>query len=307
MRFLLCFAVVLLHCLPTSDAGNPGILVVFIASLCRGAVPFFFVASGYFVRAAEGATLISIARPLQRLLPVYVVWMLIYAVASMLGSGSAFYLSVRSLLAGGGAFHLWFLPVLGFCLAVLPLAVATVGRCLTAALCLAAAFANIMFVAYRSVLHLPEIGGTRLMMAPLLVYSGMEFARHGWKLNVRLAALLILGAWAATFAEELFIAALTHQPVISHSSGFATFALGMATFAFARALPDSRILASLAKLGQVSLGIYVSHLLFVRLLGPLVGRYGLPQETLLAVSAFVLSTILCVCVARVDWLRRLVS
>ena len=63
----------------------------------------------------------------------------------------------------------------------------------------------------------------------------------------------------------------------------------------------------MVRLGQVSLGIYVTHLFFIRALTPLFGNTTLPQAALLAFASLTLSTILSLMMSRIRALRWLVS
>src|SRR5579871_5387502 len=84
-RYLLAYLVVLLHSLPGNAVTADAVWPFWLSSICRAAVPFFFVASGYFLKPAPG--LAAVLKPLKRLLPVYAFWFAIYAIWDVLQGG----------------------------------------------------------------------------------------------------------------------------------------------------------------------------------------------------------------------------
>src|SRR5206468_1666073 len=73
--------VVSLHSLPRGGTGAS-----IIGMVCRCAVPFFLIASGYLQNPPERLALQVLSRPLWRLLPIYLFWMAVYyAVAGVSG------------------------------------------------------------------------------------------------------------------------------------------------------------------------------------------------------------------------------
>lgn len=102
----LCAAVVILfHALP-SKPPVPAWAADF-ATICFMAVPFFFISSGYFLRAAKRFNVGLVYRPVRRLLPIYLFWMLAYCLLLKLIPLQAWSFSARDLLWGGSAYHLW--------------------------------------------------------------------------------------------------------------------------------------------------------------------------------------------------------
>ncbi len=133
-RYLMCFAVALLHALPSVEGLTAETWATLTASVCRGAVPFFFIASGFFMRVPATWKMEIVARPLGRLLPIYAIWFLVYHVIEAVSLGRFAFPSIRDLITGGAGFHLWFIPVLGLTLSATPTAIILVGpRATTAA------------------------------------------------------------------------------------------------------------------------------------------------------------------------------
>jgi surface polysaccharide O-acyltransferase-like enzyme len=305
-RYLLCLAVALLHSLPGTAGHTTAIGATLIASACRAAVPFFFIASGYFMRVPPRWTPLVVTRPLARLLPVYVAWFLIYAAIDALALGYADMPSVRSLLTGGSGFHLWFIPVLGVTLAALPTSIVMVGHRATTLMAIALAMLGLALGAYHGVLHLHEVGGIRLTMAPALVLIGHWFARCAVRPAALPALVAVVAAAMLVMAEETLIAHLTGAAFTSHDIVVMTYPLGAALFALALGVPASRCLEFLAQLGRISLGVYAAHLMFVRLLLPVIGQNTPARALALAIAATVSATALCLVLDRVPVFRKLV-
>jgi surface polysaccharide O-acyltransferase-like enzyme len=278
-RWLLCFPVAFLHSMPRPDSGAPPTVAVLIAIACRGAVPFFFVASGYFASSRH-----SLA-PFKRLAPVYVAWLLIYSIADynlwqLLRPGTW--------ATGGTALHLWFLPALIVAVTAIPASVDHWGAKITGALCILAAGCGVSFDAYRLVIDMPVIGGTRLMTAPLLVYCGIMIRRIGLSVPPISALLVFAFACALAFGEEALIARLAHAPIVSHAAVAATFLMGPALFLCAKGIGQAP--SWMSRLGAISLGVYAAHLLFVWLLLPAFGNGGVIQQIAIGIAAVLAAT-----------------
>jgi surface polysaccharide O-acyltransferase-like enzyme len=277
-----------------------------LASACRSAVPFFFIASGYFMRVPSPWTFSAARRPLLRLLPVYIAWFLLYAGVDALLHGRVDGLTVRGLLTGGSAFHLWFLPVLGVTLAGVPAALALVGTRVTVSLAALLAVAGLAFGAYHAALHLHGIGGVRLTMAPALVLIGYGIRRADVALRTRRAMAMVLATLLLLLLEELLIAHLGGSAPTSHDIALMTYPLGAATFLLANSLNGARLLRLLAPLGTISLGVYASHLFFVGILAGSIGQDTPARACALAGAATLLATALSLALDRVPIARRLV-
>lgn len=294
-RWLLCFPVALLHSLPRPDIGHPPTSAILIAVVCRVAVPFFFVTSGYFAQAGNPLAVIK------RLAPVYLAWLIIYSLAD---HQLAQLLHPGTWLTGGSAIHLWFIPALMIALIIVPNLVERAGLMVTGLLCLLSALGSLAFDAYRLILHLPVIGGTRLMIAAFLVYVGILFRRTGVTISPAVALLVFAMACAAAAGEELGIAYLSGAPLVSHAFVSATLVMGPALFLFARGI--GRVPAAAADLGMISLGVYAAHLLFVRLFLSQFGPGGLMMQIAAGTAAVLAATALSILLSR-TWARWLVQ
>lgn len=301
-RYLLCFAVVLLHSLPRPDGGSPGLAQLLIAIFCRGAVPFFFITSGYLAHPKVGR---PSARPLVRLLPVYVFWMLVYGLLS--GPGGIGHPNLHQLVTGGTAFHLWFIPALAVSLTLVPWLVANAGLGLALAVCGLCSLAALAFDAYHQFLPIPALGGTRALAAPGLVLIGIMLARLDVAPKVHLAIPAVLIAWGLCWAEETAIAALAHRPAMSHAMVASTYLLGTALFLSALSASAGSLVRMVARLGRISLGVYASHLLFVMWLAARWGKMPLYHSFTIAILSMIAATLLSWGASKVRGLDRVVQ
>ncbi|MEP7453564.1 acyltransferase [Phyllobacterium sp. SB3] len=118
-RWVAFIAVVILHVFPTHDSGTVSWRAI-LDVICRFAVPFFFLASGFFLSQKPKGFWNELTSKIRRLFPLFVVWAIFYIVLSpppVTVFFSAYFLK-DLLINGGPGFHLWFLPSLGFCLAL---------------------------------------------------------------------------------------------------------------------------------------------------------------------------------------------
>lgn len=120
-KYISALLVVAIHTYPFLEISET-FNTFFIAIICRLAVPFFFVSSGYFLfRKMDGTkkqNLNHVRRYLWRLIRLYLVWTVIYipytiwnymdagfSLTSLLGW-------IRDFFLNGSYYHLWFLPAL---------------------------------------------------------------------------------------------------------------------------------------------------------------------------------------------------
>jgi surface polysaccharide O-acyltransferase-like enzyme len=302
-RVLMAFLVVSLHSLPRSGTGAS-----IIGMVCRCAVPFFLIASGYLQNPPERFAWDVLSRPLRRLLPIYLFWMAVYYAVAGASGIRPVHLDVRDLISGGTAFHLWFLPALGGALVLVPVGVLVLGRRATGLACAALAAAAIAFSTYHDVLHLP--GSARrggLMVAPLLVFIGHWLARHRLSAPLPAAAALAVSGFAFMLCEELWIGHRLGLPLDDHDFSIGTFAYGAGVFLFARALPAGSAVGRLAPLGTLALGIYVTHVLFIWGLAAVLPGATLSEMAWRVPIAFFGALLLTVALRKIPILRRTVA
>lgn len=305
-RFIAVAAVVLLHSLPPGP-GVPTLGVSLTATACRFAVPFFFVVSGYFLRT-EGRPVGSlVVTPLLRLAPVYLVAIALYFAAWHAFAIEPWQPHLRDLRNGGPAFHLWFLPALGISLAAVGLGDRVAGLRVTAAACVLLAAAGLALTSYRG-LYAAPIANARSgwLFGPLCVTIGLAIARSHLRLRWPVALSAALACYALLAMEELMLARLSYAPFQSHDFMAMTFPFGAAMLLLALAWGERANPATLARAGRLTLGIYVFHLLFLRLLRPLTGTGDALQIAILALGTLACTVPATALMARLPLLRRMV-
>jgi len=307
MRYGLAFVVVLLHSLPVGKDDYPT-WVPLISILCRVSVPFFFITSGYFLRQASQVNAAAILKPVQRLVPIYLFWMLVYFIFLHFVPVRQWSFRPGDLISGGAAFHLWFLPALCAALVLVSGCIGLAGMRATGAVCLLLAVLGLCLGSYHEVLGMPgsaQRGG--LLISPLFVYLGVLTRLRNWSLG-RWAIPAILLSYLLLGLEEWLIYRLSAAPLfVSHDFTIATYLVGITCFLGVRQWPGSKILDRAVWFGRLSLSVYAGHVLFLWMLAPIIGKDTLGQVAVLAILCFALSTLLSLVLMRIPALRRVVS
>jgi surface polysaccharide O-acyltransferase-like enzyme len=269
-----------------------------LAALCgqfeRFAVPMFFILSGYFWagkcvhRRDYWPRALALAR---RLLLLFACWCAIYAAfdvaAAAMRHGSlmlgleavaARHTGPLTLLLQGTRVHLWFLPALASA-ALLSGALLAAGRWRTLAILAALAFlTGLAGKAYAPVLGLswqfnfrngpffsmaPFVAGIalrRIMPAPTWLGRGALIAAAG--LLLQLGEVVWLHRdWGASLEQDYVFGTLAYGLGVS-----------MVALSGAGLGAGTRHVPPLAATGALTLGVYVSHYLFIDLLYPLDAR-----------------------------------
>jgi surface polysaccharide O-acyltransferase-like enzyme len=113
LRLVSFVAIVIIHVTSGGDFGAFKVLPVELDICCRFAVPFFFIASGYFTSVQDAAQ--TAWRLFGRVLVPYLIWYFVYnasSIAELMTTGRISIDTVSLLITGGAGFHLWFLPAL---------------------------------------------------------------------------------------------------------------------------------------------------------------------------------------------------
>lgn len=264
-------SVVLLHSLP--DQGDIGgrTWAPYIALLCRAAVPFFFIASGYFLRPDRGTLLDGVIGPIKKFAPIYLFWLAVYFVVCRFTPEHKWTWSPRELLSGGAAFHLWFIAALTAGTIIVSTGVRLVGLQATAIAVIALASVAMVYNSYYEVLHPPghaTRGGFFIAPAFILMGYGLKLKNVTGAAGPRFAAAAFAASFALLIAEEVLISKSSGAPFRSHDFTFATFAYGACTFVLAQSWEGYRVANALSKLSAMTLGVYTSHLAFVWAIAP---------------------------------------
>lgn len=126
-KYVSALLVLAIHTYPFVDI-SPVFNTFFLQTICRLAVPFFFISSAFFFFGHYQSKSLEDTRPLQRYLwrifRLYLVWTVIYlpyTIWNYMDSGFGWYNIIsylRDFLLNGSYYHLWFLPalLLGMCL-----------------------------------------------------------------------------------------------------------------------------------------------------------------------------------------------
>jgi surface polysaccharide O-acyltransferase-like enzyme len=286
VRYLGFIGAVLLHSIYWLP--SVGAVGEFIGQAARFAVPYFFIVAGMFLtrRAQAGAVV-------RRLMIPFAFWVIVYLIASGDGLGalaSPRYL-IRLLVEGGSGFHLWFLPALAICSAIVIL-----GRNRPRAL-LACGIVfyllGLVFGAYYNVFVKGDHFVWNMRDGP---FFGLLFAVLGLLLAKRqipvAAAWGLVGVGIACQAAEISLLHSLHAFDPARKDFFlGTIPLGLGAFFIARSLPDSWIVVKLAQLGRYTLGFYCSHVLFLWGLINLLHPQNLADALLIALGTVVLTTV----------------
>jgi len=330
-RALAIVGVVHLHLGPFRGpawAGTTAGLASGLASLvARVAVPFFFVAAGYFFarKVGRGACPMATFRAQAlRLLKLYVAWSALYVLAA----ASLRAVNRHSLAAGldavrervgwaaerpvtfllqGPQEHLWFLPalVLGSLALAAGLAagwsaarVAAVGGALYAVALLAGSYAATP-VGFSLGFH-PRNGP---FVSVLFVALGAVLASRP---VARSTAALLLGAGLGlALAEALALRAAVGLDLSAHDALLGLVLAGPGLFLVARAADGAP--AGLARAGALTLGVYAAHPLVAMPLERARPALGAAGELLVPAIVYAVTLVLAQAAARAPRLRFLVA
>lgn len=303
-RLVMAFLVVTLHSLPVRGSAEFSI----IGMVCRCAVPFFFITSGYFLKIPARFSAMCVVRPLVRLFPIYLFWMIAFYSVAYISEVHKLQFGVRELLVGGTAFHLWYLPALGVAMVLVPISILKLGARVTGLICALLATVVITRGAYHGVFHMPGSptrGG--FFVAPIYLFIGYWLAKRRFEPSLSFAALIALLGFAILLGEELWISRWLGTRLKDHDFTIGTFAFGAGVFLFAKELPAGAALERLAALGKYALGIYVSHLLFIWGLVAAFGSITLAGMLWRVPVAFVGALMLTAGLQRTPYLKRMVA
>lgn len=306
-RYLAAAAVILLHAI-TSTVPRGVAPWSFVELATRFAVPFFFLAGGYFLPPATTPLPRALTRTFTRLVLPYLLWLLFYlALLGKLETLADPKRLIAVLATGGDAYHLWFLPALGLGMAatiILRRLLPPRALLLVAVLALAACLAT---SSYRETLGIPGApgrGGWPMGLSMVLAGHLMRDRRIRAGLGPALA--MVLAGYALTLIESALLHRATGSAFGAQDFLMGTAPLGVGAFLLARS-PAANRLTGVARLGRISLGVYCIHV------AVLLALLRLPPSPPTSLSVVVLagatllgSTLACLLLARVAALRRLI-
>ncbi|TCP87579.1 surface polysaccharide O-acyltransferase-like enzyme [Sphingomonas sp. PP-CE-1A-559] len=247
VRIIAVLAVIFIHA-PIVDGPS-----YWVNTFSRWAVPFFFVAAGYFAAGKSRSTISEIRRVMIRLGIPYVFWVCIYLIFLTSDFSSMSIRDIgRVILFGGPAIHLWFVPSLGMCLILLRV---TQRWPVTATLILALILYGIglLMGAYIPEGYAPMMNSRNgPFFGFLLVFIGYRYqSSHHFGGTAALVGL------SGSMVAYLFEVHILHNNHIDQL--ITTPAMGLFVFAASLRIPDywARMFS---KLGKYSFGMYLVHL-----------------------------------------------
>lgn len=310
MRLVSFIAVVLIHAVADGAMDHPFAADV-IALSSRFAVPFFFLAFGYLLspRAPERTAL----RLLIRLAPPFLFWAIVYILYfhHSLASLESPAMVGRLLITGLDGQHLWFLPALGAAGVLFAIVQSRYGW--RAILLLAIIFYALAYAfgPLRLLLDLPKMPfNTRNgpFFGLLFVTIGAWLRTRDIRITVPVALALFALAGVLQLVE---VAALVAGGTIEFprftDDTLMTIPFGVAAFIVALAIPPSvRLPLLFARIAELSLGLYVVHLLFLNLWAHVFGIATLGACLGNAAFAIVSSVVLVLILDKIPLTRRLI-
>jgi surface polysaccharide O-acyltransferase-like enzyme len=272
---------------------------VVIRLLCRWAVPFFFLVTGYFLERKVSDRLRTI-RSLQRLAVIFVVSSILFVPMDLVAfgwTGTVSYCVRWEFLLRGTHFHLWFLSSMGVGLLFVLLCDLLGQKRLLAA---GAAVCTIVALAGGAYAPVSESGVflSRHLSSVVFMYAGMLLFRHKPGLSVSLR-LLTLGILLQS-AEALALSAFLGRDPANHqlSVGTVFFAIGVFGVSLNSGSQQPSIVANGGRL--FSLGVYIIHPYCIWLCSGIFGWLRLPAvpKSIVLVPSVVLASILCLAFLR---------
>ncbi|MBT3374319.1 MAG: acyltransferase family protein [Lentisphaerae bacterium] len=284
VRVLAVCAIVTMHTFPASGALDS--LGTWVNQCCRWAVPFFFVAAGFFfekglLKGRSAKT--QLLRSTRRLLGLFVLWWIVYlfappglrdligperigawtqAIAFRWGRVTG---SLELFLLEGPAIHLWFLVALwGGLLFV----VATRGHRkpdVMLAIALLLYVIGVLGGTYSATpagLNLPIHTRNGIFFSAFFTAVGVMLAQREHLPGLRGALLLFVAGMASHICEVIAWSRIEPLPLWENTFTLGTLVWGVGAFLVARTLPAVGPVKQIARLAGLPLGIYLTHMIF---------------------------------------------
>jgi surface polysaccharide O-acyltransferase-like enzyme len=306
MRAMAFVAVVVIH------GPYYGPLDTILHLLARFAVPFFFMATGFFLARSRDTSLKAALALPRRLAVPFLFWTACYVVAAgppLREALQPHYLGLL-LLGWGPGFHLWYLPTLAVSVALL----VVLRRWLSPywMLGLGAAFylLSLALGAYFWPLTGQPAVGWSVQHSPQVAFvflaAGYCAAVAGWRTGLSAAvAVTLLGA--ATQVGEVALLKHLHTYDLRQTDFYlGTLPYGVGAFLVSWHIPRNGLSTALAAIGRYGLGLYAAHLLVLRFVESWIPLQGPVVSSLIVLITVVLTVVLCLSAARIKVLRPLV-
>lgn len=305
-RFVLMFTVIVAHGWWFAGAAPRGDPKLYFLMIGQCSIPVFFIMSGYMLRWREGDAWAVTRWSVQKLIPVFLLWAIIYATGAWIAGIRPTYDLVGVLSFSAVTPHLWFLPALAIALSVTSASLRILGMRLAMLIALALAAIGLLNGTYQLILGF-ESNPLRanVLTAPLLVLMGVglrELNPPKWPL---LFGLAIVAAYFLQLADDRYLASMPgYSPDRRIGITIATFPYALAVFLFARSLPSVRPVEWLARRKDYLLVIYCIHPMVLYLIGKMYSGRGFASLIFVVAVAYALSVVAAIAVARAHRLAR---
>ena len=288
-KYIGALLVVAIHTFPFADISE-SFNLFFIATICRLAVPMFFVCSSFFLfqkidrtPGHEGQNRQALMHTLKRLGILYLIWTVIYLpytiwnYASVGFSFSALLGWIRDFFLNGSYYHLWFLPALMLGLAIVYWLYTRKGMRDTLMICLALYLFGwlvncfgpmweglpVVSVIYGFILKLLGTVRDGIFFAPIFVLIGLGASKLR-RMRLQASATSFAISFVCLILEVTLYAwmgVLTDKSCMYLTLVPAMYFLMQMLIGYR--LPSKPVYKTMRK---EATGIYVSHILFARIL-----------------------------------------
>ena len=299
--------VIVLHLLPN----NPLLLwgmnawQLTVDTVCRCAVPFFFITSGYYYRENKGF-MSRLKAIFVQLSPIYLFWSILYFIITYFITNQV-YVRPLIILEGAGGFHLWFLPGLMFGLAIFTIGLRIGGWRMAAFISLILAIAGPVLLNYHTIFGLFQYPHLlteiwRQLAAPAFITIGFLIRKLPRITSRAAATLCFLSFWVMIIERYYLTFYLSSGHAPSGDSLVSIFLFGPSVFLLSLSLNNSTIVSRFSFLGSLSLSIYLCHLIYIWLATRFTPQ--MPYRTLVMFFVVaVCSTFTAAALVRIPYLR----
>lgn len=291
IRFVSIIFIIIIHVSPYIKT-IPGAVLNQVA---RFAVPYFFIVSGYFfcdkITRKRNDPIKLMTTYCARLFYIYMFWYAIYAIWPLISPENYTNISANGLLvefqswkfqfienfkenilfftaAGGYGFHLWYLPSLGIAILLLSVSLWLNGLEVGFFISIILYVLALLITPYReSCFGIkwnldPRIGP---FFSSLFVFIGAMFSKYNVRLSLLYSSLIAATGLFVSLAEVLLINNLYDRAVVSNNYVIGTVFYGAGVFLVAISTNNIGEKLRINNLGGLSLGIYVLHVLVIRI------------------------------------------
>jgi surface polysaccharide O-acyltransferase-like enzyme len=311
MRFYGFLAILLLHIVYRPSDGITTLALT--DHLLRWAVPVYFVISGFLFDSRSKPVPEKWRQTAWRLASIFLFWEIVYLALEHLFLSSTRAPTTRlrfladTVLNGGVAWHLWFLPSLGLCVTVYCI-LQRLGRRAVIGLGCAVFLISVALGPYAFLFGLPTLP-TRPLFGLIFFIVGAVLAHRPEALSrISAAALLVVGV-ALQMSEALVLSLVFGQRFAPYDMLLGTLPFGIGAFVLLKGMP---VFQPAASLGRTAVGMYCVHVLWLWFAGgvlkiPAGDAADILDITLTFVFVAVASAATTLLLVRVPLLRRVVS